>query len=187
MKKTIFALFMISLMLVGSSAMSINVNNCKNNLNVGTCNNNDKPDFIIKNFDWVKCRCPYGYIIRIRISNIGAEIEDISVKVKVTLDSDENTISINYTEGVGSSTLYATHLEIDFYKSTHVVTAEVDPPYEGHPNGDIIESNEDNNIIIKSFTKNTKLQGLSFQNILNLYPNLFPILQTLLLQRLGLQ
>jgi len=177
MKKTIFALFMIGLMLAGSSAMSMNVNNYEDNLNVGTCNNNDKPDFIIKTLDWVKCRCPYGYIIHIRISNIGAEIEDISVKVKVTLDSDENTISINYTEGVGPSPRHAAHLEIDFYKSTHVVTAEVDP------NNDITEDpdgGEDNNIMVKSFTKNKKFQGLSFQHFIDLFPNSFKILRYLL-------
>ena len=132
MKKTIFALFITGLILVGSSAMSMSVNNFKDNLNVGTEDKNDKPDFIIKTLDWIKCRCPYGYVILVRISNIGADIEDILVKVKITLDSDENTISINYTEGIGPSIRYATHLEIDFYKSTHVVSAEVDP------NNDII-------------------------------------------------
>lgn len=181
MKKTIFALFMISLMLVGSSAMSMNVNNCEDNLNVGTGNNNDKPDFIVSTLDWVPMRCPGWVSAHVRIRNIGAEIEEeIIVNVKVTLDSDEETLSINYT-GVGSSSIYYAHLKYKLWKRTHILTAEVDPPYEGHPNGDIIESNEDNNVKstswttnsvnvkITTFSTNTELQGLQhlFQNSLS--------------------
>jgi len=162
-------------MLVGSSAMSMNVNICKNNLNVGTGSNDDKPDFIISYLNWVKCRCPYGYIIKVKINNIGAEIEETTVKIKVKLDSEETMILMNYSEGVGISTVKAAHLEIDRFKRTHIVIAEVDPPYANYPNGDIIESKEDNNIMTESFTKNIKIQGLSLQNLLNLYQNIFPI------------
>jgi hypothetical protein len=102
------------------------------------------------------------------------------VNVKVTLDSDEEMLSINYT-GVGSSPIYYAHLKYKLWKRTHILTAEVDPPYEGHPNGDIIESNENNNVKITTFsTWDNKFQSLSFQNLLNLYPNMFPILQKLL-------
>ena len=180
MKKTIFALFMTSLMLMGSSAISVSVKNCKNNSNIGASDNNYKPDFIINTLDLVKCRCPYGYIIRIRISNIGSEIEEISVKIKVKLDSDEKTFSMNYTKGVGSSPLHAAHLEIDFFKSTHIVTAKVDPPYEGHPKGDIIESNENNNVKSKSFKTNMKPQSSSLLNFLDIFQISFQILRHLL-------
>jgi hypothetical protein len=180
MKKTIPALLMISLILVTTSVMSLSVNGIKSNLNIVTCNNSDKPDFIIKTLDWVKCRCPYGYIIRIRITNIGAEIEDTVVKVKVTLDSDKGIILFHYTEGVGTSNLNTTHLEIDFFKSTHIVTAEVDPhnSIEEDPDG-----GEDNNIMTKSFTKtkSKEIQGLSFQYFLDLFPNMFSILRHLLI------
>ena len=171
---------MISLILVTTSSMSLSVNNSKNNSDISTCGNSDKPDFIIKSLDWVKCRCPYGYVIRIRISNIGAEIEETTVKVKITLDSDKSIILFNYNEGVGTSARRSAHLEIDFFKKPHIVTAKVDPhnSIEEDPDG-----GEDNNILTKSFTKtkSKEIQGLSFQYFLDLFPNMFSILRHLLI------
>jgi hypothetical protein len=148
MKKSLIVICIIGLILTGSNAMSL-VSINYNNSNY----NEEHPDFIVYSLVLEKCRCPYGFFIKVRISNIGDVIENISVKVKVQLDSEESIFFIDYTEGVGISTEQTTNLEIDPFKKTHIALAEVDPPYENHPNGDIIESNEENNIKIKTFTK----------------------------------
>jgi hypothetical protein len=132
--------------------MSLDSSNDKTDLNSNT-NNEELPDFIVYTLKLEKCRCPYGYFLKVRISNIGAEIEDTIVKVKVQLDSEESIILFDYNEGMGISTERITHHEIDPFKKTHIAIVEVDPPYENHPNGDIIESNEDNNILTEIFTK----------------------------------
>ena len=85
MKKTIFTLFMISLIMLGSSAISMSFDCSKNNSDVSICDNDDEPDFIVKTLDWVPCRCPGWYCARVRISNIGAKVQgEVSVKVKST-------------------------------------------------------------------------------------------------------
>ena len=156
MKKTIFAIFfLICLTVVGNSAISINILNFNKYLNSCSVIDEEKPDFIIASLTWVKCRCPYGYIVRVLINNIGAEIDYTIVKIKVKLDSQEKIIFINYTKGTGISAKKTADLEINPFKKTHIVYAEVDPPYSGHPDGDIIESNENNNILTKSFIKNS--------------------------------
>ena len=180
MKKTIFALFMIGLMLVGSSAMSISVNNCEDNSNIGSGDNSEEPDFIVSTLTWVPMRCPGCISAHVRIRNIGAEIEEeIMVNVKVTLDSDQETLTIDYT-GVGSSPILYAHLKYKLWKRTHTLTAEVDPPYEGHPKGDIIESNENNNVKSKSFKTNMKPQSSSLLNFLDIFQISFQILRHLL-------
>ena len=146
MKKSLIVICIIGLFITSSNAASLgNINYILNN------NNEELPDFIVYSLVLKKCRCPYGFFIKVRISNIGSEIENTTVKVKVQLDSEESMIYINYTEGFGISGEHTTHLEIDPFKKTHIARAEVDPPYENHPNGDIIESNEDNNVRTESF------------------------------------
>ena len=148
MKKNLIVICIIVIFITSSNAESLgNVNYILNN------NNEELPDFIVYSLVLKKCRCPYGYFIKVRISNIGSEIENTTVKVKVQLDSEESIIYINYTEGFGISSEHTTHLEIDPFKKTHIAWAEVDPPYENHPNGDIIELNEDNNVKTETFTK----------------------------------
>jgi hypothetical protein len=148
MKKSLIVICIIVLIITGSNAMSLS------NINFNLNNNDEElPDFIVYSLVLNKCRCPYGYIIKVRISNIDSEIENTTVKVKVQLDYKESIISINYTEGFGISSEYTTHLEINPIKKTHIALAEVDPPYENHPNGDITESNEDNNVKTETFTK----------------------------------
>lgn len=163
-------------MLVGSNAMSMNVD-CKNSSNIGKSNNSEEPDFIISILKWVPLRC-FGYIgARVCIKNIGPEIEDeISIDVKLTLDSDQEILTINY---IGSESSPVLHVDLKYkaWKRTHTLTAEVDPPYEGHPTGDIIESNENNNVKYTTFSFfkwNSKYQSVSFQNLLNLCQNIFP-------------
>jgi len=147
MKKSLIAVCIMGLILAGSNALSFS------NIDYVISNYNDEyPDFIVYSLVLKKCRCPYGYIINVKISNIGTEIENITVKVKIQLDSEESIVLIKYNEGVGISTTNSTHLEINPLKKTHIVSAEVDPPYENHPNGDIIESNENNNIKTETFT-----------------------------------
>jgi len=148
MKKGLLVICIIGLIITGSNAMSIS------NFNFHINNNDEElPDFIIYSIVLNKCRCPYGYFIKVRISNIGFEIENTTLKLKVQLDSEESMIYINYTEGSGISSEHTTHLEIDPFKKIHIASAEVDPPYENHPNGDIIESNEDNNVKSETFKK----------------------------------
>lgn len=181
MKKTVSVLFMISLILVGTSATSSSVNNCKNNLDIGSGNTGEEPDFIVATLKWVPMRCPGWISAHVSIRNIGAEIEEeIKVCVKVTIDSDQEILTINYS-GVGSSPIYYTHLKYNLWKRAHGLTAEVDPPYEGHPNGDIIESNEDNNTKTITISKNSRFKALSLKDFLDFFPNIFSILRHLLI------
>lgn len=149
MKKSLIAIFIIGLILVSSNALSQ-----INTFYITENHNEEDPDFIVNSLVLKKCRCPYGYIIKVKINNIGAEIENTVVKVKVELDSEESIIFIEYNQGTGISIEHTTHLEIDRFKKSHIAIAEVDPPYENHPRGEIIESNEDNNILTETFTKN---------------------------------
>ena len=88
-------------------------------------------------------------VTEVGINNTGAPIEEpINVTVKLTLDSNEETIEIEYN-GTGLKGKQAL-INFDPGTTPHILTAIVDPPYEGHPNGDIEESNEANNV--KSIT-----------------------------------
>ena len=98
-------------------------------------------------------------------------------------DGTEVTYDVTAWDDEGNKKDYKTYIDdlesiyVDNKdQKTHNLKAEVDPPYEGHPNGDIIEENESNNIFevtIRAKTRNFNFLILlthfpSFQRLLNL-------------------
>ena len=64
-------------------------------------------------------RCLGCISAHVRIRNIGAEIEEeIKVCVKVTIDSDQEMLTINYT-GVGSSPICYAHLNYKLWRDSY--------------------------------------------------------------------
>ena len=109
-------------------------------------NSKELPDFAITKLRVTRKSVKTEQVwYKLEISNIGAPVENIiDTGYKVVCDSHESEVGFQY-QGSESTTIKS-YADFDRYLTKHTLTIEFDPPYEGHPHGDIEELDETNNV-----------------------------------------
>ena len=148
----------------------------------------EKPDFVITKIELEDYVEGYGYPVRLTINNRGASVEKMDVPIKLEIEDFGHPVEydIEY-EGTGIQTdPYAICIKVP--KGLSTLIAEIDPPDEDHPNGQIEEWHsdgkaEENNIKTKSITRARDTISIFniLQNMLNKIDWPFPMLRLMLL------
>jgi len=127
------------------------------------------PDLIIYwlEYSYNESKMNECVLVEVGISNIGEYVgKPYIIKVKLDLDGNEEELSFPYA-GEGPTCPRSTLIKFNKDQSTHILTAFVDPPYEGHPNGVMEESDETNNDRIISVYVRSSAKPLGMKSILN--------------------
>jgi len=149
----------------------------------------EKPDFVITKIELGDYFDGHGYPVILTINNRGGAVEKMDVTIRLIIENSRYHNSEEYyIEYEDSGKLTDPQPIIINIPKRATLTAEIDPPYENHPNGAIDEWNddgdaEDNNILTKHviLSKNTNSIIDFVENMLdNRFDWPFPMLRVML-------